>query len=138
MKSALLLFALIGGAVAAGPDKPTVQGKLLDSNEYLCSNCFFGANKYYYCFEADTKVLIGYQKVPVLNWKDPESNDLEKLHGAWRQWKKEGQTVPLRYDAKDIWVTQPDGKQVKLKQDYSTDIFVNNSECRKAVRNKKD
>ncbi len=62
-------FALIVSAAqvasAATPDKPEVQAQLLDHNEYLCDNCLFGSSSYYYCFEADNKILIGYQKVPV-------------------------------------------------------------------------
>lgn len=134
MKSVLLFVAL--AAAAAAPDKPEVQAKLLDSNQLLCNNCFFGASKYYYCFETDHKILIGFQKTPVLNWQDPASNDLVKLHKSWRPWTAEGQTVPLRFDDKDIWVTRPDGRTVKLKQDYSNDIFVNNMDCRKAITRK--
>ncbi len=134
MKSAILFLAMLGAAIAAAPDKPQVQAHLLDSNQYLCNNCFFGASKYYYCFEADKKILIGYQTTPVLNWKDPASNDLTKLHKSWKPWNAEGQTIPLRYDNEHIWVTRPDGKTVRLKQDYSTDIFVNSSQCRSAVK----
>jgi hypothetical protein len=136
MKSAILFLAVIGAAVAAAPEKPAVQAQLLDSNQYLCSNCFFGASTYYYCFEADKKVLIGYEKVPTLNWRDPASNDLVKLHKSFRPLSGEGQTVELRYDDKHIWVTRPGGKTVRLKQDYSTDIFLNNAQCRSAVKKK--
>jgi len=136
MKSSLLFFALVIAALAATPDKPQVQGQLLDHNEYLCSNCFFGASTYYYCFEADKKILIGYQKIPTLNWKDQASNDLTKVHKSWAPLTTEGQTVELRYDDKNIWVTRPNGKTVKLKQDYTTDIFVNNNQCRSVIKKK--
>jgi hypothetical protein len=136
MKSGFLFLALVVASLAATPDKPRVPGQLLDHNEYLCSNCFFGASTYYYCFEADKKILIGYQKIPTLNWKDEASNDLTKAHKSWAPWTADGQTVPLRYDDKYIWVTRTDGKTVRLKQDYTTDIFVNNSQCRGAVKKK--
>jgi hypothetical protein len=136
MKSGFIFFAFAVAALAAAPDKPQVQGQLLDHNEYLCSNCFFGASTYYYCFEADKKILIGYQKIPTLNWKDDTSNDLTKVHKSWAPWAAENNMVPLRYDDKFIWVTRTDGKTVKLKQDYSTDIFINNSQCRGAVKKK--
>jgi hypothetical protein len=138
MKSGLLLFAVVFAALAATPDAPQVQAQLLDQNQFLCSNCFFGASTYYYCFEADHKVLIGYQKIPTLNWKDAASNDLTKVHKSWAPWTttSEEKTIPLRYDDKFIWVTRPDGKSVKLKQDYSTDIFVNNRQCRAAIQKK--
>ena len=135
MKSSFLLFALVICSLGATPDKPQVQGQLLDHNEYLCSNCFFGASTYYYCFEAGDKILIGYQKIPTLNWKDEASNDLTKVHKSWAPWTAEGM-VPLRYDDKYIWVNKPDGKTVKLKQDYTTDIFINDTRCRAAVKKK--
>lgn len=139
MKSGFLFFAFTVAALAAKqPDTPQIQGQLLDHNEYLCSNCFFGASTYYYCFEAGDKILIGYQKIPTLNWKDPASNDLTKVHKSWAPWTTEGQAVPLRYDDKNIWVTRADGKAVKLTQDYTTDIFVNNSQCRAAVKKKSE
>jgi len=138
MKSGFIFFAFVVVALAAAPDRPQVQGQLLDHNEYLCNNCFFGASTYYYCFEADKKILIGYQKVPTLNWKDEASNDLVKVHKSWAPWAAENNMVPLRYDDKYIWVTRNDGKTVKLKQDYNTDIFVNNSQCRSVVRKKSE
>jgi hypothetical protein len=134
MKSGLLFLALAFAALAAAPETPQVQAQLLDHNEYLCSNCFFGASTYYYCFQAGDKTLIGYQKTPTLNWKDSASNDLTRVRKSWAPWTAEGQSVPLRYDDKFIWVTRADGKTVKLKQDYSTDIFVNSRQCRGAVR----
>jgi hypothetical protein len=142
MKSGFLFFAFALAAFAGlrdkQPDTPPVQSQLLDHNEYLCSNCFFGASTYYYCFEAGDKILIGYQKIPTVNWKDAASNDLTKVHKSWAPWTSEGQAIPLRYDDKNIWVTGPNGKPVKLKQDYTTDIFVNNSQCRAAVKKKSE
>ena len=138
MKSGLLFFAFIFASLAAAPDRPQVQAQLLDQNQYLCSNCLFGSNTYYYCFEAGDKILIGYQKSPTLNWKDETSNDLTRLHKSWAAWSSDGKTMPLSYDDKNIWVTRPDGKSVKLKQDYTTDIFVNNRQCRSAVKKKSE
>ena len=135
MKLGLIFFALVFASVAAAPDKQEAKAQLLDQNQYLCSNCFFGASTYYYCFEADKKILIGYQKIPTLNWKDEASNDLTKVHKSWAPWTAEGM-VPLRYDDKYIWVTKSDGKTVRLRQDYNTDIFVNNSQCRSVVKKK--
>jgi hypothetical protein len=137
MKTGLIIFFLYTAGLASAADQPQVQAKLLDSNQYLCDNCFFGASTYYYCFEADRKILIGYSKIPTLNWADPASNDLARLHKAWKPLKEgEGQMVPLRYDDKHIWLTKPDGKTFRLKQDYHTDIFVNSSQCRAAVKKK--
>jgi hypothetical protein len=138
MKSSLLFFALAFASLAATPDRPQVQAQLLDHNEYLCSNCFFGASTYYYCFEDDKKILIGYQKIPTLNWKDPASNDLTKVRKSWTPLTGESKDIPLRYDDKHIWLTGPTGKTVKLTQDYTTDIFINNSQCRSAVKKKSE
>jgi hypothetical protein len=134
MRSGFLFLALAFTSLAAAPDRKQVQAEVLDHNEYLCSNCFFGSSKYYYCFEADNKTLIGYQSTPTLNWKDSSRNNLVKAHKAWAVWSPEGKTIPLSYDDKFIWVTRPDGKSVKLKQDYATDIFVDNAKCRAAVK----
>lgn len=137
MKTALIFLLLFVAGLASAAQPPQVQARLLDSNQYLCDNCFFGASTYYYCFEADHRILIGYSKIPTLNWADPASNDLAKLHKSWKPLKEEeAQTVPLRYDDKHIWVTKPDGKTFRLKQDYRTDIFINNADCRKAVAKK--
>jgi hypothetical protein len=145
MKSVCIFFALAGICLvapcsfAATPDRPEVQAQLLDQNQYTCSNCFFGASTYYYCFEADNKVLIGYQKIPTMNWIDPSTNWLTKMHKSWQpavanDKAAEGPSVPLRYDDKFIWLTGPNGKQAKLKQDYTTDIFINNQKCRTAIK----
>jgi hypothetical protein len=139
MKSGFMLLVLALAALAAKPDKPEVQGQLLDHNEYLCANCFFGASTYYYCFEADNKILIGYQKIPTINWQDPASNDLTKVHKSWTPLAAEGKDIPLRYDDKYIWISGPDRKKpVRLKQDYNTDIFVNSSQCRAAIKKKSE
>jgi len=128
--AAVLLAAQV--SFGATPDRKQAQGQLLDHGEFLCANCFFGASNYYFCFAADNnKVLIGYQRIPVLNWRDTSKNYLTRAHHAWTAWEAPGQTVPLTYDDKHIWVTREDGKQVRLTQDYSRrDIFANNERCR--------
>jgi hypothetical protein len=130
-----ILVALVASAVfAAAPQTPPVEAQLLDHSEYRCKNCFFGSSRYYYCFAAGDKILIGYQKTPELNWKDHSSNLLAKVRKKWEPWAAEGQTVPLRYDDKTIRVTRSDGKEVKLKQDYTRDAFLTNSQCKAAVK----
>jgi hypothetical protein len=138
MKPVCTFFAFAFLAFSAKPpDIPEVQAQLLDRNEYACANCFFGASTYYFCFEADNKVLIGYEKIPTMNWIDPDKNWLTKVHKSWQpNQTSDGQTVPLRYDQKHIWLTGPTGKQLRLTQDYTTDIFINNQQCRAAVKKK--
>jgi hypothetical protein len=121
---------------AAPPDRQQAQAQVLDHAEYLCANCFFGTSDYYYCFAADNRVLIGYQKTRVLSWRDESKNYLTKVHKAWTVWTAPGQTVPISYDDKHIWVNREGGKQVRLIQDYSHDIFSTNDQCRAAVKAK--
>ena len=140
MKSgSIRLFAFILAALAvpvsfgAAADKQQVQAQVLEQNEYLCANCFFGVSDYYFCFAAGNKVLIGEQRTPVLNWRDDTKNYFTRVHKSWAAWTTPGQSVQLRYDDKNIWVTRADGKDVKLRQDYSRDIF-SNPQCRGAVK----
>jgi hypothetical protein len=120
----------------AAADRPQVPAQLVDHAEFLCANCFFGASDYYFCFAADDKILIGYQRTPVLNWRDKSKNYLTRVHRGWTAWTAPGQTVPIRYDDKHIWVSRSDGKEVRLTQSYSQDVFTSNDRCRGAVRTK--
>ena len=141
----------------AAADRQQAQAQLLDHAEFLCANCFFGASDYYYCFAADNKVLIGYQKTPVLNWRDKSKNYLTPAHPSWAAWTAPGQTVPISYDDKHIWVnrvkqvkrgfgahlkaiafwaSRGDDKQVKLTRSSLRDIFTGNDQCRGADRTK--
>jgi hypothetical protein len=133
----LFAFILVAAAVpvsfGAAADRQQVQAQVLDQNRYLCDNCFFGPSTYYFCFAAGNKVLIGRQKVPVLNWRNDDKNYFTKVHKGWTPWTAPGQSVQLSYDDKDIWVSRPDGKEVKLKQDYTQDLFTD-AQCRSAVK----
>ena len=117
------------------PERPQVQAQLLDHAEMPCENCFFGPSFNYFCFAADNKILIGYQRTPVINWRDDSKNYLTRVHRQWIPWAPPGDTLPISYDDKHIWVTRPDGKPVRLIQRYSLDIFTNDK-CRGAVRAK--
>jgi hypothetical protein len=120
----------------AAADRHQVQAQVLDHAELLCANCFFGPSDYYYCFAADNKILIGYQRTPVFNWRDKSKNYLTRVHRGWTAWTAPGDTVSISYDDKYIWVTRSDGKPVKLTQSYSRDIFTSNDRCQDAVRAK--
>jgi hypothetical protein len=155
-------YSLCAAAVLAAPvcfgadaDRVQAQAHLIDHADFLCSNCFFGASKQYYCFEAGDKILIAYQKTPVLNWEDPSKNYLTPARPAWTPWTApgEGGAVPITYDAKNIWITRADmrkaasgflgrvrnaaiwashgeGKKVKLTRSSMGDIFLNDNRCR--------
>jgi len=150
--AALLAAPLSFGAPAG---RLQVQAQLLDRAEILCANCFFGPSDYYYCLATDDKVLIGYQRTPVLNWRDPSKNYLTPVHPVWAAWTAPGQTVPISYDDKHIWVSRAEGqqvrrdlwahmkaiagwvsrsngKQVKLTRSSLRDIFTNSDQCRGA------
>ena len=120
----------------AAADRPQVQAQLLDHAEVPCANCLFGPSYHYYCFEADNKILIGYQRTPTLNWQDESKNYLTKVHRGWTVWTPPGQTLPISYDEKHIWVTRPEGKPVKLTQTYSRDVFSGDNRCQEAARTK--
>ena len=153
------LAAPVAFGAAAG--RQQAQAQLLDHAEFLCANCFFGPSDYYYCFATDDKVLVGYQKTPVLNWQDKSKNYLTGVHPAWAEWAAPGQTVPISFDDKHIWVSRAEGKQaspdlwahvkalafwvsranskqVKLTRSSMRDIFTNNDRCRGADRTKTD
>jgi len=130
---AVLLTASVSFGAAA--DRQQAQAQVLDHAEYLCANCFFGTSDYYYCFAADNKVLIGYQRTRVLNWTDESKNYLTRVHHGWDIWTPPGQNFSISYDDKHIWVDRPGGKQVRLTQSYSVDVFTN-ARCRSAVKPK--
>jgi hypothetical protein len=119
-------------------DRQKAQAQLLDRAEYLCDNCFFGPSYHYFCFSAGDKILIAYQRIPVINWEDKSKNYLTKVRHKWDVWSAPGQTVPISYDDKHLWVTRTDAKgkenEVKMIQNYKTDIFINDARCRAAVK----
>jgi len=120
----------------AAADRQQTQAQLLDHAEMPCANCFFGPSYHYYCFAADNQVLVGYQRTPVINWRNESKNYLTKVHHAWTPWTAPGESVPISFDKKHIWVARPNGKRVKLTQDYSRDVFINSDRCESAVRAK--
>lgn len=137
---------------AASADRQQAQAELLDHAEFLCDNCLFGPSNYYYCFEANNQILVGYQRTPVLNYQDPSKNHLTSVHHAWAKLPAEAQTLPISYDDKHIWVSRPDtrqakgvwghlkligawvsrdnAKQVKLTRSSKREIFVHSDRCR--------
>lgn len=145
-----LVVPMSCGAATA---RQQAQARLLDHAELLCSNCLFGPSSYFYCFAVDNQILIGRQRVPVLNWEDNSKNYLTPVHGSWEAWMAPGQTVPITYDDKHIWVdragskpskagfwgglrgatawiTRADSKQVELLRSSPRDIFTNDQRCR--------
>ncbi|MGD1091392.1 MAG: hypothetical protein ABSB35_05280 [Bryobacteraceae bacterium] len=140
MSVCLAAVLAVPSSFGKAADRQQAQAQVLDHAEYLCDNCFFGPSYYYFCFAADNKILIAYQRIPVINWQDKTKNYLTKVQHRWDVWSAPGQTVPISYDDKHLWVTRPDRKgkekEVKMIQNYTTDIFTNNDRCRAAVKAK--
>lgn len=134
----IFMAGLLGAQICLGAeaDRKQAQAQILDHADITCANCLFGSSKYYYCFAADDKVLVGYQSTRVLNFQDDSKNYLTKVHKGWTTWTAPGQSLPIGYDEKYIWVTRPDGKQVRLTQTYTHDVFSNDDRCRKATKSK--
>jgi hypothetical protein len=101
----------------------SVQATMLDHNEFPCVNCLFGIADYYFCFDANSKILIGHEKLRT-NTRKHESAEL----------MERGKTVPIRFDDKYIWVPQAKGKDLRLMQDYTKKIFLENDRCQAAVK----
>ena len=104
-------------------DKPTVQATILDHNEFPCDNCLFGLGDYYFCFDTSQKILIGHEKVRTQMRK---KNPLDLM--------QRGQTVPVRFDDKYIWVGESNGKELRLTQDYTKKIFLDSAKCQAAIK----
>jgi len=101
----------------------TVQATVLDHNEFPCENCLFGMADYYVCFDANSKVLIGHEKLRTQTRKHAPADLMER-----------GKTVPISCDDQYIWVPQPKGKDVRLIQDYTKKIFLESDRCQSAVK----
>lgn len=157
--STLLLIVLCAAApFSFGEVKgQQAQAQVLDHTEIFCSNCFFGATDYYYCFAVNNKIMIGVQRVPAVNWQDDSKNYLTKFHKQWKPWDSPGETVPVIYNDKHIWVSRTAGqpeasehgavsapfrairsafgggeKDVRLDVSSLRDLFTNNDRCRSA------
>ncbi len=99
------------------------QAVVLDHSEYLCQNCFLGNSDYYFCFDVNSKILIGHEKVRVQTRRQKPDNLLGER----------GKTVPIRYDDEYIWITGPNGKDQRLTQDYTKKLFTVSDACQRAA-----
>jgi hypothetical protein len=116
--------ATVAGAADKKEMPPQTQAILLDHSEYLCNNCLFGNSDYYFCFDVNSKIVIGHEKIRTQTWmKAPEA-----LLSA------RGQTVPIRFDDKYIWIPGPKGKEQRLTQDYTKKLFTFSDVCQRATK----
>jgi hypothetical protein len=136
----LACFALAAAttAVLSAEDKrEEAQARILEQESIPCVNCFFGPSKYYFCFSAKDKVILAYDRIPTFNWTDGSKNYFGKVHNSWKSPTPSGQALTIQYDEKHLWIPRADGKQIRLKLDYSTDIFTD-PRCRAAVKKTAD
>ena len=130
----LLLLVSMSASFGASAERKQAEAQILERNQFRCNNCFFGPSDYYFCFAADNKVILAHAKIPTLNWRDDHQNYFGKVHAGWRDPDPAGQSVSILYDDKFVWMPRSDGKQLRMTQDYSRDIFVANPQCRAAVK----
>lgn len=138
MKSSVILslfiLAVSVPALSAAENKgQETQAQILEQANFDCANCFFGAGDYYFCFEANNKVMLAHDKVYMFNWTDPSKNYFGKVYSRWKIPNPSGQSVTIQYNDRHVWMPRADGKQVRLTLDYSRDIFTD-SRCRAAVK----
>ncbi|HEX3875483.1 MAG TPA: hypothetical protein VHW24_00760 [Bryobacteraceae bacterium] len=151
---AILATASASFGQAAKKPKTEAQAQLLDQAQFACVNCFFGATKQFYCFEANNQILIGYQKIPTMNWDDSSKNFLTPVHPTWTAWRAAAPALPITYDAKHIyvqrvdpkqykgflgdlkgfafWATRANSKRAKLTRTSMSDVFSNDQRCHAA------
>lgn len=146
-------FAAFGSlSFGEAPPRKQVPARLIDQAALLCDNCLFGTNDYFYCFETDDAILIGYQRAAAISWWDQSKNYATKLHPSWTALDAPTEALRIEYDDKHIWVTRADqdavqkagghlrpiiheSKDVRLTQNYKRDVFTN-KRCQDAVRSK--
>lgn len=153
--AALSLAGLHAPSAVAAEQRTQAQAQVLDRAEFACDNCFFGARKEFYCFSAGNQILIAYQKTPVINYTEKSKNYLTPVRPSWTTWTPSGETVPISYDQKHIWLSRDEvakaapgfwarlkhtaiwashgeGKKVKLTRSNVSDIFMNDNRCHAA------
>jgi hypothetical protein len=78
--------------------------------------------QFYFCFDTGDRILIGHKSA--LKWEyDP--SEMHRLRD---------QQVRLRYDQRYIWIIRTDGKEMKLKQDYTRKDLFSGGKCGEARR----
>lgn len=122
-----MVLTLAGATVAGAADKkdrgPETQAVLLDHSEYMCENCLLGNSDYYFCFDVNSKILIGHEKIRTQTWQKAPHDLLTAR----------GQTVPIHFDDRYIWIPGPKGKDQRLTQDYTKKPFTFSDTCQRAA-----
>lgn len=102
--------------------------KLVDDAKYLDvlssrSGEVSPRSRFYVCFRVNDQMMIG--EIRSWTWS----------YGAKFRYVERGRVMKVRYSDTHIWAAWPDGKEMKLKQDYSNTAFV--ERCRRLVENSK-
>jgi hypothetical protein len=95
-------------------ERPYLSGEILDSGEYdWCHyDCQpFDRPTYFFCVRVQDRTLIGSRAADWF-WMYDSSRMLGR-----------NRPVSLRYDDHSIWIIRTDGKEMRLKTDYSHDVF---------------
>jgi hypothetical protein len=136
IRSFTLVLALAAGVpvmFAAQPDRKEAQARIVEEEKYPCVNCFFGTADYFFCFQADSQILVARDKIRSMNWTDGNRNYLGKVHKSWKIPTTAGDSVKIEYDEKHVWIPRGDGKQIRMNREVEHNPFTN-AQCRGAVK----
>jgi len=78
-------------------------------------------SQFFVCFRVNGQMIVGVMRS--WTWS----------YGAKFRYVERGRVMKVRYSDTDIWAAWPDGKEMKLKQDYSNTEFV--ERCKRLVEN---
>ena len=105
---------MVCAPLIASDKKGNQEARYLDDAVYepCHGDCApFNIAYFYFCLETRDRILIGQKHAWKWEYNPAQMHPLR------------GKTVSLRYDDKYIWLIRTDGKEMKLKQDYSMDVF---------------
>lgn len=96
------------------------QGIMIDTGEYdWCHHdCApFDRPTYFFCVRVGDKTLVGSRPA-----------DWFWMYDSSQMFRFKGQPISIRYDDRWMWIVRTDGKDMRLSQDYSRNVF-SRSEC---------
>jgi len=102
--------------LAARPEENKYQqGIMIDTGEYdWCHHdCApFDRPTNFFCVQIGDKILIGSR-----------SADWIWMYDSSQMRRFKGQPISIRYDQRSMWIIRTDGKDMRLSQDYSQNVF---------------
>lgn len=109
------LLALLSSVRAGEPQYH--QGVMLDAAQF--DSCHYDCAPFdrptlFFCLQFEKQILIGSRKA---DWKwEYDSSEMLRFRGK---------EVSFRYDNRSIWIIRTDGKDMRLANDYSQNVFSN-------------